>query len=51
MPYLYYLCKFIFLKEYNSAYMKEAKKLRRNGVTGTMTGCFGIALILAGIGF
>tara|TARA_B100000686_G_C16688067_1_gene915983 strand:- start:670 stop:1449 length:780 start_codon:yes stop_codon:yes gene_type:complete len=38
-------------KTYNSAYIKEAKKLRRNGITGTMTGCFGIALILTGIGF
>ncbi len=34
-------------KKYKKAYMNEAKKLRRNGVTGTMVGCLGIALLFA----
>lgn len=34
-------------KKYKTAYMNEAKKLRRNGVTGTMGGCMGIALFLS----
>jgi len=34
-------------KKYKKAYMNEAKKLRRNGVTGTMVGCLGIALLFS----
>ena len=34
-------------KKYKTAYMNEAKKLRRNGVTGAMVGCIGIAFIFS----